>query len=65
MCVLYEPWTQWLFAAGVALNGNHYRTNIINGVGHPRSDSIVPVVLCMVGCNDWGTDIVLQVPENE
>jgi hypothetical protein len=26
----------------------HYRTNVINGVGHPRSDSIMPLVLCMI-----------------
>jgi hypothetical protein len=27
---------------------DHYRTDIINGVGHPRSDSVVLLVLCMV-----------------
>jgi hypothetical protein len=32
------------------MNG-YYRMDIISGVGHPRSDSIVPLVLCMVACN--------------
>jgi hypothetical protein len=35
--------------------------NIISGVGHPRSDLVVSLVLCMVACNIWGTGIVLQV----
>ena len=26
----------------------HYRTDIISGVGHLRSDSVVPLVLCTV-----------------
>jgi hypothetical protein len=38
-----------------------YRTDIISGVGHPRSDSVMLLVLCTVACNGWGTDIVLQV----
>jgi hypothetical protein len=42
----------------------HYRTNIINGVGHPRSDSVVHPVLCTVVYNGCGTDIVLQVPRD-
>jgi hypothetical protein len=50
-----------LFIAGVALTGGHYRMNVIRGVGHPRSDSVVPLVLRMVASNDWGTSIVLQV----
>jgi hypothetical protein len=58
------PWIQWLFVAGAALTSSQYKTNIINGMGHPRSDSVVPLVLCMVAYNDWGTDIVLQVPRN-
>jgi hypothetical protein len=61
MCELYGPWIQWLFIAGVALTGGHYRMNVIRGVGHPRSDSVVPLVLRMVASNDWGTGIVLQV----
>jgi hypothetical protein len=27
---------------------DHYRTDVISGVGHPRSDSIMLLVLCMV-----------------
>jgi hypothetical protein len=29
---------------------DHYRTNVINGVGHPRLDSVVPLVLRTVCC---------------
>jgi hypothetical protein len=50
--------------AGAALLGGHYRKDIISGVGHPRSDSIMPLVLCMVVCNGWGTGIVLQVSQD-
>jgi hypothetical protein len=32
------------------MNG-HYRMDIISGVGHPRSDSIMLLVLCTVACN--------------
>jgi hypothetical protein len=46
-----------------AMDG-HYRTDIISGVGHPRSDSVVPLVSCVVACNGWNTDIVLQVPRD-
>jgi hypothetical protein len=27
------------------LMDGHYRTNVISGVGHPRSDSVIPLVL--------------------
>ena len=37
----------------------HYKTNIISGVGYPRSDSVMSLVLCTVASNGWGTDIVL------
>jgi hypothetical protein len=57
----HGPWIQWLFVAGAALMGNHYRTNIISVVDNLRSDSIVLLVLCMVACNGWGIGIVLQV----
>jgi hypothetical protein len=36
---------------GTALMGGHYKMNIICGVGHQRSDSIVPLMLCIVVCN--------------
>ena len=61
MCVLYGPWIQWLFVDGEALKGGHYRMDIINSVGYPRLDSVMPLVLCTVKCNGWGTGIVLQV----
>ena len=53
-----------MFVTGVALMGGHYRTYIINGVGHPRSNSVVPLVLCTVAYNIWGTGVVLQVPQD-
>jgi hypothetical protein len=59
MCMLYEPWIQWLIMAGAALEGGHNRTDIINGVGYPRLDSVVPLMLCTVACNGWGINIVL------
>jgi hypothetical protein len=59
--VLYEPWIQWLFVAGTALMGGYYKTDIISGVGHPRSNSVVPLVLCTIACNIRGTGVVLQV----
>jgi hypothetical protein len=50
--------------AGAALMGGHDRTDFISGVGYPRLDSVVLLVLCMVVCNGWGTSIVLQVPRD-
>ena len=50
------------FVAGATLMGDHYRMDIISGVGHPRSDSVMLLVLCVVACNGWGTGIELQVP---
>jgi hypothetical protein len=59
MGLLYEL-TLWSYVcAGFRFNGfvtktqsfsmdGHNRTNIISGVGHPRSDSIVMLVLCTV-----------------
>jgi hypothetical protein len=32
------------------LMDGHYRTDIISGVGYPRSDSVVPLVLRIVCC---------------
>ena len=32
------------------LMDGHYRTDVISGVGHPRSDSVMPLVLRMVCC---------------
>jgi hypothetical protein len=50
--------------ASVALTSSHYMMNVISGAGHLRSDLVVPLVLHMVVCNGWGTDIVLQVPRD-
>jgi hypothetical protein len=61
--VLYGPWIQWLFVAGIALMGSHYRMDIISGVSHPRSDSVLLLVLCIVVYNGY-TSIVLQVHQN-
>jgi hypothetical protein len=52
------------FMAGTALTGCHYRTNIINGVGHPRSDLVVSLMLYTVAYNIRSTSVVLQVPRN-
>jgi hypothetical protein len=43
---------------------SHYKTNITSSGGHPRLDLIVPLVLCKVACNGWGTGIVLQVSQD-
>jgi hypothetical protein len=51
VCVLYGHWIQWLFMADTALIGGHYKMDIISSVNHPRSDSVVTLVLCMVACN--------------
>jgi hypothetical protein len=50
--------------ACAALTSNHYRTYVISGVGHPRSDLVVLLVLCTVACNGWGMGIVLQVHQD-
>ena len=46
--------------ADTTLMGGHYRTDIIRGVGYPRSNSVMLLVLCTVACNIQGTGIVLQ-----
>jgi hypothetical protein len=33
------------FIASIALTRSHYKMNIISSVGHPKSDSVVPLVL--------------------
>jgi hypothetical protein len=43
------------FVTGAALKGNHYWTYIISGVGHLRSDSVMPLMLWMIAYNIWGT----------
>jgi hypothetical protein len=66
MCLLYESFGSNGFLTKVQpfpMDG-HYRIDIISSVGHPRSDLVVPLVLCTVACNDWGTGIVLQIPRD-
>jgi hypothetical protein len=52
------------FVAGAALMGDYYKLNIISGVGHSRSNSVILLVLCTVAYNIWGTVVVLQVPRD-
>jgi hypothetical protein len=47
-----------------ALTDGRYRMDIISGVGYPRSDSVMPLVLCMVAYNIQGIGVVLQVPQD-
>ena len=47
------------FMANATLTGGHYKINIISGVGHPRLDSVVLLLLCMVAYNIQGTGVVL------
>jgi hypothetical protein len=46
------------------LMGAHCKTDIISGVGHPRWDLVVPLVLCAVAYNIRSTGVVLQVPRD-
>ena len=51
-CVCYMSLgSNGCFMAGTALMDGHYRMYIISGVGHPKSDLIVLLVLCMVAYN--------------
>jgi hypothetical protein len=62
ICVYYMGLgSNGCFMASAALTDGHYRTYIISNVGHPRLDSIVPLVLCTIVYNIWGTDVVLWV----
>jgi hypothetical protein len=64
-CVCYMGFgSNGCFMAGAALTDSHYKTNIISGIGHPRSDSVMPLVLCIVTYNIRGTNVVLKVPRN-
>ena len=65
MCVCYMSLgSNGCFMANVALTGGQDRTDIISGVGHPRSDSVMLLVLCMVTYKIRGTDVVLQIPRD-
>jgi hypothetical protein len=52
------------FVTGAALMGGHYRIYIISGVGHPMSDSVMPLVLWTIEFNIRGTSFVLQFPRD-
>jgi hypothetical protein len=52
------------FMANAALTSSHFRTDIISGMGHPRSNLVVLLVLCTVAYNIWGNNVVLQVPQD-
>jgi hypothetical protein len=63
MCVIWALYP--MVVRGLrSLNGQSYKMDFISSVGHPKSDSVVPLVLCMVACNGWGTGVVLQVPRD-
>jgi hypothetical protein len=47
------------FMIDIALTSGHYRMDIISGMGHLRSDSVVLLVLCIVAYNIWRTGVVL------
>jgi hypothetical protein len=66
MCVLYAGFESNGFVTKVQTfpMDDHYKMDIISGVGHLRSDSVMPLVLYKVVCNGWGTNIVLQVPRD-
>jgi hypothetical protein len=50
--------------ASAALTDGHYRMNIISSVGHPRLDSVIPLMLCTVAYKIRDTGVVLQVPQD-
>jgi hypothetical protein len=47
------PMVSWPMMQLFPMDG-HYRTNVISGVGHPRSNLVVLLVLCMVCCTMAG-----------
>jgi hypothetical protein len=52
------------FITGATLIGGHYRMDIISGVGHSKSDSIVLLMLCTVAYNKRAVSVVLQVSQD-
>jgi hypothetical protein len=66
VCVLYKGFGSNGFVTKVqpfSMVG-HYKMDVISGMGHLRSDLVVPLVLRTVACNGWGTGIILQVLRN-
>jgi hypothetical protein len=62
MCVIWALKPMVVHGQCNLMDG-HYGMDIINGVCHSKSNLVMPLVLCIVACNDWGIGIVLQVPE--
>ena len=61
-CVYYmSHGSNGCFVTSTALMDGHYVLDIINSVGHPRSDSVVPLVLCTVVYNIQDIGVVVQV----
>jgi hypothetical protein len=57
---MWGLWIQWFHdQAHYSLIDGYYKTYIINGVGHPRLDLVVPLVLYTIAFNMRGTDVVL------
>ena len=52
------------FVTNAALTNNHYRTYIISGIGHSRSDSVGLLVLWTTMYNIQGVGVLLQVPRD-
>ena len=52
------------FVTVATITGGHYKTYIISGVGHLRSDLVVPLLLWAIAYNIRGTSVVLQVPRD-
>jgi hypothetical protein len=52
------------FVTSAALKGGYYKRDIISGVGHSRSDSVVQLVLWTVAYDILGTNVVLQIPRD-
>ena len=49
------------FVASAYLMGGHYRMDLLSGVGHPRSDSVMPLVLFTIAYNIQSIGVILQV----
>jgi hypothetical protein len=47
------------FIVNATLTGDHYKMDIISGVGHLRSDLVVPLVLYTITYNIRGIGVIL------
>jgi hypothetical protein len=65
MCMYYMGLgSNSCFMFDTTLTCGHYKIDIISGIGHLRSDSVVPLVLYTVAYNIQGTGVVLRVPRD-